>query len=610
MHTYVSRICAFVLFAMVATPPAAAQVRLIDMIPDSRSGETNQDAEPTIAVDPLNFMHMAGSAFTWDNLTGGPMVTNTAPVYVSTDRGNTWTMALIVPSQIGAGFPTGDITLSFSSTLSGASGHATSWLYGGTLSSAVPGRPMTVIRAQDPFTAAVMATLDTRAGNVDQPHTNALTSMTGEDKLYVGFNNGYGCLVAPLGRSSTLDVSQDAKVATPTFSTTTIESRDSACQDGFAQVAAPHRDGTVYAAFIHDWSGSPRMVVVRDDNWGTGSTPFQALTDPSDSRAGRFIAPAMTLASGTMGQNRLGASNVSIAVDPRDSDRVYVAWGDSGGSNSETIHLRRSVNRGVDWSTTDLLTVTNAMNPQVAISSVGTVGVLYQQVISDRWETHLVRTTDIDGTTFDTPGVLLANQSATTPPAKYSPYIGDYASLIGTGRNFIGMFSASNFPDKANFYRGIHYQRHVDWTAHKLYTDATHTTEVTPSIDPFFFQVNWSICAAIPGICNICKTHPKACYPIYDPWWKFKCPQCTLQILVRPGEEIIKMRLYDNRRHVIGTFARLKEPVTVRGISYTYSLKMKAKKGASYVLKARASKGKRFKGDFNPTYLVRKVANK
>lgn len=589
---------------------SAFDIRLINMVPNGRSGETNQDAEPTIAVDPLDFNRMAGSAFTWDNLNGGPMSTATAPIYVSTDRGNTWTLAMIVPSQIGAGFPTGDINVTFGGTLSGAPAHTTSWLYGGTLSSATAGRPMTVLRAQDPYATAVMSTLDTRTGNVDQPHAIALTAMTGEDRLYVGFNNGWGCLTAPSGRSSTLDVTPDAKTATPTFTATVIEARNNACQNGFAQVPAAHLDGTVYAAFIHDWGGSPRMVVVRDDGWGTGATPFRALTDPSDGVAGRFIAPVMTLPSGAMGQNRLGASNVSIAVDPRDSDRVYVAWGDSGGPNSETIHVRRSVNRGVDWSASDVLTVTNAMNSQIAISVVGTVGVLYQQVASGNWETHFVHTTDADATTFDTPGVLLAKQSATTPAAIYSPYIGDYASLVSAGRNFIGMFSASNFPDKGNFISGVRYQREVDWTAHKLYTDATHTTEVASSVDPFFFEARWNICRAIPGVCNICKIHPYLCYPIYDPWWKFKCPQCLLEILIRPGDEIIKVTLYDDRSRPVDTFKRLKEPVVVKGVTYTHSMKLRAQKDAAYVLSAQLAKGKKLKGDFSPPYVVRKLADR
>ncbi len=609
MRSTIAWSCTVGLCIVALAVPAAAQVRLVNMVPNSRSGETNQDSEPTITVDPRNVNHLAGSAFTWDNLTGGPMITATAPIYVSTNRGATWTLALIVPSQVGAGFPTGDINLTFSSTPSGAAAHKTSWLFGGTLSAATAGRPMTVLRAQDPFASAVMTTLDTRSGNVDQPHALALTSAAGEDKLYVGFNDGYGC-IAPNGRSSTLDISQDAKIASPVFATTVIEARNTACQDGFAQVPAAHTDGTVYAAFIHDWSGSPRMVVVRDDNWGIGATPFQALTDPSDGQPGRFIAPAMTLASGSMGQNRLGASNVSIAVDPHDSDRVYVAWGDRGGPNSETIHVRRSINRGVDWSPGDLLTVTDAMNPQMAISAAATVGVLYQRVVAGRWETRLVRTTDPDGTMFDTPGVLLANQSATTPISTYSPYIGDYASLVAAGRHFIGMFAASNFPDKANFLTGVKYQREVDWASHKLYTNATHTTTVAPSIDPFFFEAKWSICSVLPGVCNLCKAHPAACAPLYDPWWKFKCPQCNLQVLIKPGEEVINVFLHDDRGRRVGTFTRLEQPVVVKGVSYTHGLTMKAQEGASYVMRAVPRTGRTLTGDFTPPRLVRQLTDR
>lgn len=478
-----------VLAICAATLPSAAQNRLVNMVPNDRSGEVNQDAEPTITVDPVNYNRIVGSAFTWDNLTQGPMVTNTAPIFVSTDRGTTWTLAYIVPSKIGNGFPTGDINISFGSTLSGALAHETSWLYGGTLSAVTAGYPMTVLRAQDPFGTTLMTTLSTRTGNVDQPHAKALTDLlSGGDKLYVGFNNGYSCIPAN-GRTSTIDLSQDAKVTAPAMTLTLIEARDTACQDGFAQVPAAHLNGTVYAAFIHDWSGSPRIVVVRDDNWGLGG--FGALTDPSDGVAGRFVTPAITIQSGMMGQQRLGASNLSIAIDPRDSDRVYVAWGDSGGTNSETVHVRRSTDRGQTWSGTDLLNVTNAMNPQIAINSLGTVGVLYQRLVSGRWETHLVRTTDLSGTTFDTPGILLANQDATTPVGTIASnvYIGDYASLVSAGKSFVGMFSTSNFPDTANFLTGTVYQREVDWTTHKLFTDATHTTEVNPSIDPFFFEI-------------------------------------------------------------------------------------------------------------------------
>ena len=85
---------------------------------------------------------------------------------------------------------------------------------------------------------------------------------------------------------------------------------------------------------------------------------------------------------------------------------------------------------------------------------------------------------------------MLANTDATNPAATYYPYIGDYASLIAAGKNFYGMFSASNYPDTATFLPGVVYQRYVDWGAHTLYADAAHTTVVPRSIDPFFFEVD------------------------------------------------------------------------------------------------------------------------
>ena len=475
----------------LAATSALAQNRLINMIPASRSAEVNQDAEPTLAVDPADNRRIAGSAFTWDNLTQSAMTTATAPIYVSQDRGATWTMAFIVPSRIGSSFPTGDINLNFGTTLSGSPLAQTDWLYGGTLTAVGVGFPLQVLRSQDFLDPAMplMAVLDTRPSQVDQPHVAAQSDAGGLDKLYVGYNNLVSWCVSG-GHTATVDTSQSAAAAAPTFAQNVIQSRATGCQDGFAQVPAPHADGTVYVAFLSDWNTNRRIVVVRDDAWGNSASPFTALTDPSDMAAGRFVTPTLTLPSGTMGQQRLGASNISAAVDPRNSDRVYVAYGDSGGSNLETIHVRRSINRGRDWSA-DLLTVTSALNPQIAISATGRVGVLYQHLAAGHWETHVTRTTDADATLFDNPGVTLANTDAATPAGTIlsNVYLGDYASIRASGKNFMGMFSASNFPDTANFLPGVVFQRYADWATHTLYADAAHTTTTPLSIDPYFFEL-------------------------------------------------------------------------------------------------------------------------
>jgi len=52
-------------------------VTVVNMIPKSLSGETQQDSEPNIAVNPENPLQIVGTAFTPDPL-NGPR----APIYV------------------------------------------------------------------------------------------------------------------------------------------------------------------------------------------------------------------------------------------------------------------------------------------------------------------------------------------------------------------------------------------------------------------------------------------------------------------------------------------------------------------------------------------------
>ena len=89
----------------------AAQVTVVNMIPLAQSGETNQDSEPNLAVNPANPLQVAGSAFTPSQGFCGP---NLAPIFVSSDGGNTWAMNCIVPSD-GSGM-TSDITVRFAET--------------------------------------------------------------------------------------------------------------------------------------------------------------------------------------------------------------------------------------------------------------------------------------------------------------------------------------------------------------------------------------------------------------------------------------------------------------------------------------------------------------
>src|SRR6267142_3518492 len=105
---------------------AAAKVLIVNMIPKSLSGEDHQDSEPSIAVNPSNPLQIAASAFTPDP-SEGPR----APIYVSTDGGNTWTLNSIVPSTVQDGSATADITVAF--------GGSSNVLYAGIIRFPFPG---------------------------------------------------------------------------------------------------------------------------------------------------------------------------------------------------------------------------------------------------------------------------------------------------------------------------------------------------------------------------------------------------------------------------------------------------------------------------------------
>ncbi len=470
---------------------------VVNMIPNNRSGESNQDSEPNITVDPADPRRIAGSAFT-PNLASNP----NAPIYVSTDGGTTWALASIVPSQdtlVG----TGDITVRFA---------ASGTLYAGILRRPSAALRLNILRSPN-FTSGVAMTVlvdrQTPAGRPDQPWVQAMTGLGGAgaglDHVYVGSNDRPGPTGAPVGRTATIDRSLDGVGATlpppANFTINRVETRASAwfgttpAQDAPPVRPAAHPDGTVYAVFCapRSTTGTTTLVcdivVVRDDNWASGATPFAALTDPSDSLAGRLVMTGRNVPWFTyMGQERLGP-NIAIAVDPRNSSNVYVAWADLTAGSSTTIHVRRSTDRGTTWSTADLRAVTNATNVGLAVNSRGRVGLLYQQVTgtgaAQRWVTHLELTTN-DWATAATDFVL-ATVPANVPASTFDPYIGDYANLVSLGKDFYGIFSANNTPINTNFPNGVTYQRNANFgTQTLLGTDGT--TAVAASIDPFFVK--------------------------------------------------------------------------------------------------------------------------
>jgi hypothetical protein len=482
-----------------------AQVSVVNMTPLNRSCETNQDSEPNLAVNPANPNEMVGSAFTPGGQTDCFAPTrsacppNLAPVFVSTDGGNTWGLNCIVPSD--ASGLTGDITVRF--------GDTTNDLYAGILRRPGFFLRLNILRTNNFIAPAAMTVLIDR-NSVDQPYIQATTRSgswgSGGDRVYLGENDYNG----PSNRTATIDQSFHANTACcppppppPLFNSIRIETRATAMQDGPAIRVAIHPDGTIYGAF-YGWRAAvgsftpfgiitTDVVVVRDDFGGTVGNPFTALLD-TDGLAGRRVVQDRTVpwANTTQpefGQERFVGANISIAVDPINSSTVYVTWADRLGSSDYTLHVRRSLDRGVTWSN-DLRTITRATNPALAINGNGTVGFLYQRIVGpssvQRWETHFEWTNDAFTTVQD---LTLANVPGNAPAVQFLPYIGDYVHLMAVSSTFYGIFSANNSPDSHNFPNGVSYQRNANFTTHTLLS-TDNTTQVAISIDPFFFKVS------------------------------------------------------------------------------------------------------------------------
>jgi hypothetical protein len=460
-------------------------LQIVNITPASLSGESGQDSEANLAVNPANPTDMVATAFTPAPL-GGP----NAPIYVSTDGGHTWNLRTVVPGNdtlVG----THDITVGFATT-GGV-------LYAGILSGST-GR-MQILRTASFNSSTVMTSLVDRASE-DQPWVVAgsvVVAGVSRDRVFVGNEDGN----QPGGRTATVDVSQDAATAPAPagFTPIQLERRSTVViaqlgrgKDGPPIRTAFHPDGTVYCAFQRWASGTfpalnTDIVVTRDDAWGASATPFAALVDPGDGIIGQRVATnRFILFNAIMGQERLG-SDLSIAVDPTDSSTVWIAWCDRVGGAAGTdwtLHVSRSTDRGQTWSA-DLRTITNVKNPGLAVNSNRLVGLAYQQFTGTTWDTKLELTSN--GWSSAVTPLVLHTASATTPARTFLPYIGDYIRLLSTGTAFYGVFCGNNTPNMANFPNGVTYQRAANWTNHTLLsTDGV--TVVPASIDPFFFH--WS----------------------------------------------------------------------------------------------------------------------
>ena len=152
--------CWLLLLLFVIPKVQAQTIKVVNVIPASLSGETNQDSEPFLAVQTANPNVMVISAFTPNPVS----ITGNAPVYVSQDGGNSWVLNFITPVR--------RMTCDITHAMATGENHPRGDLHAGTLACA-SFITLDESESNDVSSANTMSVQATR-NNVDQPFVRAL----------------------------------------------------------------------------------------------------------------------------------------------------------------------------------------------------------------------------------------------------------------------------------------------------------------------------------------------------------------------------------------------------------------------------------------------------
>ena len=454
--------------------------RVVDLIPQSDSAESDQNSEPSIAVNPLNPMQMFAGLF---GAGGGN------PYFVSTDGGATWSIF----GTVAHGDTTSAWKVDGSAVLVATMIPSPDFGPLDTRSVTVPGGSLGA-----PINHYVGSNLN------DQPWLRTGAS----NHVYVAYND-LGKTIGNGGNGGTASVNVSTDGGS-TYTTVTLDRVGAAAGQDDPAVRVAVNGSRVYAVFDR-WTSqveggasgfrfNSQLVVVRSDNGGADD--FTALGAGGNgvqaaAHTGVFANIQNTVL--TLGQERIAGGDLAIAVDPNNPDHVVVAYTNAPGPNGAGVVrlvMTESTDGGATWDQ-KFATPSSARSgqPGVAILANGAIGLLYDSYApamgdpaTGTLSQHLLTTTDDFATTND---VTLASESNSSPTFIFHPYLGDFFDLTGIGNTFYGIFSALNEDDGTNAsFTNVTFNRlftGTPGTSNFQLTDANGNA-VASSIDPFFFS--------------------------------------------------------------------------------------------------------------------------
>ena len=460
--------------AAVGLPVLAPNTFVADVVVNNtntslKNTDTANDGEPSIAVNSSNTSQMAITAFS------GSWGAN-APVWYSTDSGNTWTEEFTVPVPPNVPSANG-------CPCDQAVDYTRGNLLGGTFLTFKPTDVYTGLTS-DPTNSGswnwltsggtAVKTNSSGAGNVDQPWllVNRDTATASQDNMYVAYDDFTG---APDMRVA---VSLGANPPNFTRDNQSGSSGGSGIINPGHRLATDPRNGWVYDLFqqgngngngtVDTSTGSYNIkyFLTRSTDggqtWGlNGGGSVQVVQ--ADSQQG--INPGATFSMGnctSANPYKFGTVNALLggvdhaAVDPNNGDVYYVY----GNRDSVTGNNRISIIRLTDTNnaTHDLMAGSSnfvtgqiqAALPSVAVTTNGVVGVLYTQYNGmsggfPQFSAHLALSAD-QGTTFPNDITLETFLSPATDAGTNGcrqRVLGDYQQVKAVGTTFNGVFTGN-----------------------------------------------------------------------------------------------------------------------------------------------------------------------
>ena len=398
-------------------------IHVVNMIPFSLSGESSQDSEPNLAVNPAKPTDMVGTAFT-----RAPMGGSFAPIYVSTDGGNTWSLRTVVPGN--GSFGTADITVGFATT-SGV-------LYAGTLNGTT--LHLQILRTAS-FTSTTPMTVLVDRANEDQPWVVAGSVVVGK------------ALEGPcLRRQQRLQPAERPYRDRRSLARREDRGRPRRIRTALGRATGDDRSGR---------PSDPRRAPRRRD----GLRRPRALGERRRSRTSPWTSSSRATTTGARAPIRSARSSTPATA------RSASASSRAGSSSFERHHgagapRRRPLDRGRPHELEHRLhrvvrsrrrrrpartgRSTSAARPTAARPGRTTSarsrtrrtraspwtrkagsGLVYQRFTGSRWVTQLELTTNAWSTAATV--VVLHTAPSATPARTFLPYLGDYIRLLAVG---------------------------------------------------------------------------------------------------------------------------------------------------------------------------------